>query len=89
MQNLSWRGDESVVEIKVPEPAAFILNKFFISDRHINKEKAKKDIQIAKEFLNLLLSDDRQRENLKIIFKIFPEGWKKTLRKIFLKMRSK
>ena len=42
-------------EFNVPEPAAFVLNKFIASYKRKNKEKRAKDIKTAIEYYNILI----------------------------------
>jgi hypothetical protein len=72
------------LEINIPEPAAFVLNKFITSQRRPKKEKREKDIKTAKEYYYILIKDENERKKLKDIFNGFPKGWQNTLKKIFL-----
>lgn len=56
------------LNVIVPQPTAFVLNKFLISQRRGNIRKKEKDILTAKELGEYLLKDDNQIKIMKEIF---------------------
>jgi len=56
------------LKIIVPEPAAFVINKFIASQRRKDKGKKEKDLITAKEFGEYILDDPKQKVLLKEIF---------------------
>ncbi|OHD75333.1 MAG: hypothetical protein A2355_03405 [Spirochaetes bacterium RIFOXYB1_FULL_32_8] len=71
--------------LQVPEPAAYTLHKYIVSERRKNEIKAVKDMETAKDMTRFLLKHDDQRIKLKYIFNNFSNGWQKTLLKILEK----
>lgn len=67
------------LRIRVPEPAAFALHKFIISQRRINKEKQKTDLEMAKGLLNFLFERPKEMDRVKAILKTFPVKWRKSV----------
>ncbi len=63
------------LHIKVPEPAAFALHKLIISARRLNKEKARKDLEMATGLLEFLYTKPREIERIKSIFRTIPKKW--------------
>ncbi|MHB1253196.1 MAG: GSU2403 family nucleotidyltransferase fold protein [Candidatus Humimicrobiaceae bacterium] len=66
----------------VPEPAAYVLHKFIIQERRLNKEKQKRDLQSAKEIGEFLLQNKTQQKKITDIFNSLPDKWQKLLLKI-------
>ena len=67
------------IEIRVPEPAAFVLHKHIISERRTNVDKKAKDKAVALEIGDYLLDLPEQRRKLISVYRGLPESWKKTL----------
>lgn len=65
--------------LKIPEPSAFTLHKYIVSKRRLKPEKAKKDLETAKEMSDFLLKNDNEREKLKIVYNSVAKKWQKTL----------
>jgi hypothetical protein len=65
--------------LRVPEPAAYTMHKYIVSDRRKNPAKAKKDLETAKEMTALLLNDLKQKRKLKAIFNGLNKSWQKTI----------
>ena len=61
--------------IILPEPAAYILHKFIIQERRLNKEKQKRDISAAKEIGEFLLQNKIRQKKIFKIFNSLPEKW--------------
>jgi len=57
------------IKITVPQPAAFVINKFIISQRRKNKDKSDKDIIAAKEIGEYILNDEYQTVIMNEIYK--------------------
>lgn len=69
---------------KVPEPAAFVLHKFIVSQERVNAEKRDKDIKVAGEIGEFLVRDTEQRQILQRIFDELPPKWQRTLKKVLI-----
>jgi hypothetical protein len=69
-------------KVVVPEPAAYVLHKFIIQERRLDKEKQKRDLQSAKEIGEFLLQNQTQQKKLTDIFNSLPVKWQKLLLKI-------
>jgi len=67
------------MRIKVPEPAAFALHKFIISGRRLNKEKAKRDLEMAVGLLEFLYEKPREVARIKSILRDIPAKWRKSI----------
>ena len=61
------------LRIKVPEPTVFALHKFIISARRLNKEKAKKDLEMAVGLLDFLYTKPAEVGRIKSIFRTIPK----------------
>jgi len=66
-------------EVRLPEPAAYVLHKFIVFERRAKKEKMKRDLKAAKDIGEFLLKDAKQRAQLKTIFAELPKKWQKTI----------
>ena len=67
------------LNVKVPEPAAYVLHKFIIQERRLNIEKQKRDLLSAKEIGEFLLKNKNQQKKIKDIFISLPKKWQKTI----------
>ena len=76
------------VKVTVPEPSAYVLHKFIIQERRLNKEKQKRDLLSAIAIGEFLLQNNAQQKKIKEIFYSLPEKWQKLLIRI-LKENSK
>jgi len=65
------------VNVIVPEPAAYVLHKFIIQERRLNKEKQKRDLLSAKEIGEFLLQNKTQQKKITEIFNSLPAKWQK------------
>jgi len=65
------------VNVIVPEPAAYVLHKFIIQERRLNKEKQKRDLLSAKEIGEFLLQYKTQQKKITEIFNSLPGKWQK------------
>jgi len=72
------------IEVKVPEPAAYVINKLIISDRRSNTLKKEKDLKAARELGEYLLENEEQRKKLKKIYDDLHANLKKRLLKVLL-----
>lgn len=68
--------------VKVPEPSAYVFNKFFVSVRRRKKEKREKDILTARKLGEFLLQDRNQSKKLRDIYNELPKSWQKDLKNI-------
>ena len=66
---------DGALRVKVPEPAAFALHKLIISARRLNKEKAKKDLEMAVGLLDFLYAKPREIGRIKSILRTIPKKW--------------
>lgn len=67
------------LHIKVPEPAVFALHKLIISARRLNKEKAKKDVEMAIGLLEFLFTKPNELKQIKSILNTIPKKWLQTI----------
>ena len=89
---MSYKG----ISLNVPEPTAYVLHKFIISDRRKKSSKREKDIEIACQLGVYLLEQENQRNKMREMFSHMPEKWKRELlrivkdasEKIFVFLRS-
>ncbi len=65
--------------VRVPEPAAFTLHKFIISEKRQNPVKKEKDQVTARDMSLFLLNMPEQRAKLESIYLDLPKKWKKQL----------
>jgi hypothetical protein len=70
------------IAINVPEPVAFVLHKFIVSDRRKKSFKRKKDIETALQLGEYLLEQKIQRKKMQEIYLSMPDKWKKDLIRI-------
>jgi len=70
------------IKITVPQPAAFVINKFIISQRRKNKDKSDKDIIAAKEIGEYILNEQYQKVIMNEIYKSLPVKTQNKLIKI-------
>jgi len=71
------------IEVRLPEPAAYVLHKFIIFERRKTNEKKERDLLAAKKIGEFLLKKKDQRVKLKKVFSDQPEKWqKRTLRNL-------
>lgn len=68
--------------LNVPEPAAYVLHKFIVSDRRKKTFKKEKDIETARQIGEYLLEHENQRKKMREIYLGMPAKWKKDLMKI-------
>lgn len=68
--------------LNVPEPAAYVLHKFIVSDRRKKTFKKEKDIETARQIREYLLEHENQRKKMREIYLGMPAKWKKDLMKI-------
>jgi hypothetical protein len=72
---MNYRG----VNVLVPDPSAYVLHKFIISERRKNDLKKMKDLTTAKELGEYLLQDSEYGKRLKSVYLSLPEKWRKNL----------
>ena len=65
--------------VNVPEPAAYVLHKFIVSQERTDPDKREKDLSIARGISEFLIHDPEQRQRLQDIFNELPQKWQKTL----------
>jgi hypothetical protein len=70
------------ISLNVPEPTAYVLHKFIVSDRRKKSFKREKDIETARQLGEYLLEQEYQRKKMQKIYLSMPEKWKKDLIKI-------
>jgi len=81
----SYRG----ISINVPEPSAYALHKFIVSDRRNKSFKREKDIETALQLGEYLLDDKDQRKKMQDIYSSMPGKWKKDLLKVVKRTSEK
>jgi hypothetical protein len=67
------------IDVTVPEPAAYVLHKFIIHERRLNKEKQKRDLLSAKKIGGVILQNKKQRKKISEIFYSLPAKWQKAI----------
>ncbi|MHB8276550.1 MAG: GSU2403 family nucleotidyltransferase fold protein [Candidatus Humimicrobiaceae bacterium] len=67
------------INVTVPEPAAYVLHKFIIYERRLNKEKQKRDLLSAKEIGEFLVQNKTQQKKIIEIFYSLPGKWQKVI----------
>jgi len=69
------------LNIDVPQPAAFFINKIITSQRRMTESKREKDLYIVKEMASFILGIDEQKNLVKDIFNnLKPQMRKKVLK---------
>jgi hypothetical protein len=69
------------IPVTVPQPAAFVLHKFIVFTKRIDRDKAHKDLSDAVQIGEFLLTKKEQRILLAEVFSSLLPNWKKTLLK--------
>jgi hypothetical protein len=82
MQSHTMKTSYSGISINVPEPAAYVLHKFIVSDRRKKPFKREKDIETARQLGEYLLDQESQKNKMREVYLTMPEKWKKDLIKI-------
>ena len=77
LQSYTIKMEYENVNVIVPEPAAYVLHKFIIQERRLNKEKQKRDLLSAKEIGEFLLQNKTQQKKITEIFNSLPGKWQK------------
>jgi hypothetical protein len=70
------------ISLSVPEPSAYVLHKFIISNRRKKSSKREKDIETACQLGMYLLGHENQRHKMRKMFSQMPEKWQKELMRI-------
>lgn len=63
----------------MPEPSAFALHKFIISERRFKNEKREKDLITAVQLGKFIVQLPEQRNRMIEIFTGLPQKWRKTI----------
>jgi hypothetical protein len=82
LQGNTIKTSYSGISINVPEPAAYVLHKFILSERRKNQFKRDKDIETARQLGEYLLGLENQRQKMQNIYMGMPGKWKKNLMRI-------
>jgi Nucleotidyltransferase len=82
IQSYTMKISYNGISINVPEPTAYVLHKFILSDRRKKQFKREKDIETARQLGEYLLDQESQRNKMREIYLSMPEKWKKDLIKI-------
>jgi len=82
IQSHTMKASYNGISINVPEPTAYVLHKFIVSDRRKKPFKREKDIETARQLGEYLLDQESQRNKMREIYLSMPEKWKKDLIKI-------
>lgn len=78
--NYSRKLSYENMNIRVPEPAAFVINKLLVSTRRDNPIKKEKDLKAAKELGEYILYDEVQTKLLLTIYNSCSTKNKKTIK---------
>ncbi len=65
--------------VNVPEPAAYVLHKFIVSQERKDADKREKDLRIAGDIGEFLIHRTDQRKRFYDTFNELPSKWQKTL----------
>ncbi len=65
--------------VKAPEPAAYVLHKFIVSQERKDFGKREKDLRIAGDIGEFLIHRTDQRKRFYDTFNELPSKWQKTL----------
>ena len=68
------------IEVRVPEPSAYVLHKFIIFERRVKKDKRERDLESAREIGKFLLKDENQKKKLKQLFDKMPKKWQNKIK---------
>lgn len=82
IQSHTMKTSYNGISINVPEPSAYVLHKFIVSNRRKKQFKREKDIETARQLGEYLLEQNKQRNKMRGIYLSMPEKWKKDLIKI-------
>ena len=82
IQSHAMKTSYNGISINVPEPTAYVLHKFIVSDRRKKPFKREKDIETARQLGEYLLDQESQRKKMREIYLRMPKKWKKDLIKI-------
>lgn len=73
------------IDVRLPGPANFAFQKLLIAGRRRDKEKAAKDKEQAAAVLRAI-SNAGQTDTARRLYRSFPPGWRKTIKKELLGM---
>ena len=82
IQSYTMKISYNGISINVPEPTAYVLHKFIVSDRRKKQFKREKDIETARQLGEYLLEQKSQKKKMREIYSSMPEKWKRDLMKI-------
>lgn len=88
LQSYTIKIEYENMNVIVPEPSAYVLHKFIIQERRVNKEKQKRDLSSAKGIGEFLLQNQTQQKKMTEIFNSLPVKWQKLVLRV-LKINSK
>lgn len=74
VMSVSYKG----MKVKVPEPAAYVLQKLLIQSKRMPEKKAK-DMEAMQGISSFLLRSEQGKKSFLKIFGGLPAGWKKTI----------
>jgi len=78
---IEYRG----LSVNVPEPAAFCLHKFILSEKRENSAKKEKDLLSAIEIAEFLLWHTDGKVQLKPIYQNLPKKWQSIIKSVLEK----
>ena len=82
LQNNKLKSDFKGIPVIVPEPAAFVIQKFICSAERKNPDKKANDLRIATEFGLFLLTIPVQAQKLCEVFRSLSAPWRKRFLRI-------
>ena len=82
LQNHIMKASYENIPINVPEPAAYVIQKFIVSGKRNKLFKREKNIETARQLGEYLLDRNEQRQKMREIYLSMPDKWKKDLMKI-------
>ena len=76
--NINYEG----LLVRVPEPAAYVLHKFILSEKRENLKKREKDLSAAIEIGEFLLYSESGKNRLSSIYRELPVKWKAIISRV-------
>ena len=69
------------IPVRIPSPEAFVMIKLIVSTKRANKYKSKaaRDIQVAVNIGEYLLTKEEYRHKMVALYNSLPKGWKKDI----------
>jgi hypothetical protein len=86
LQDFKFNIKHNGIQVWLPEPEAYILQKILVSLKRKDKAKKNKDLMAAKSIGELCLQHSDRRTRLKVIFQSLPNKWQKSILNVLRKL---